>query len=306
MAVADIQVEGRIFNIQKYSVHDGPGIRTIVFLKGCPLRCQWCCNPESQSPALEIGYNAENCIGDHRCIAHCPVQALSLAQDGSILIDRDACLPDCDVCTNVCPPKALIKYGKRKTVKEVLDMVERDAQFYARSGGGLTVSGGEPFMHREFLMALLREAKKRRINTAIETCGYADENTVLDACRYLDYLLFDIKTMDSDTHKLVTGKPNRPILRNLKKIRSEFPKLPIHVRTPVIPGVNDNMEAIGAICDLVRSLPGVRYEVLPYHRMGQQKYKYLGREYTIEADRVDAAVMKQIETLVRSSEVPIR
>ncbi len=294
MAIPDIEIEGRIFNIQKYSVHDGPGIRTIVFLKGCPLRCQWCSNPESQSFAPELGYNANKCLGCSRCIAGCPVQALSRPEDGSVRIDRSLCLAECDVCVVGCRAKALVMYGELKTVKEVLYVVERDSQFYARSGGGLTVSGGEPFAQPEFLMALLRESRKRRIHTAVESCGLAPESVVLEACRYVNYLLYDIKCMDSDIHKRVTGVPNNLILCNLQRIRAEYPKLPILVRTPVVPGVNDTREAIGAIVDFVRSLPDVKYELLPYHRMGRQKYTFLGREYISRAESVDPALMEQL------------
>ena len=178
---------GTVFNIQRYSVHDGPGIRTLVFLKGCPLRCLWCSNPESQEAAPQLAYNADKCLGCGRCVAICPQQALRLEQDG-IHRDRERCDPACRACAEVCPGQALTFYGKTMTAREVLDKVEEDAAFYARSGGGLTLSGGEPLQQGDFCLSILEEAEHRAVHTAMESCGQAPEETILAACGKLDYL----------------------------------------------------------------------------------------------------------------------
>ncbi len=269
---------GTIFNIQKFSIHDGPGIRTLVFFKGCPLRCLWCCNPESQSPELEHGYNPDKCFGCGRCVARCSHGVLSLKEDRTLDIRRDLCRAECPDCVKVCPDKALVFYGKRYTVEEVLKVVEQDALFYTRSGGGLTVSGGEPLMQPEFLLALCKEARRRRIDVAMETSGFASEDVFLSVMPWVGYLMVDVKHMDDETHRRVTGVSNRPILSNLRALRREFPNMPLRVRTPVIPGVNDSEENLMATSEFARSL-GAEYELLAYHSMGRSKYRSLGRPY---------------------------
>ena len=268
---------GVVFNIQKYSVHDGPGIRTLVFLKGCPLRCLWCCNPESQRAAPEPGYNPHKCFGCGRCINACTRKALGRHADGSISIDRSACDGACPDCAAVCPDKALVVYGQRKSVAEVLKVVEQDALFYSRSGGGLTVSGGEPFVQAAFLMELIREARKRRLNVALETCAHVDQAVFLAAMPSVNYLMVDLKHMDSSRHREVTGVPNELILNNIQAVRAAFPALPLKIRTPVIPGINDDEAGIRRIAAFARDL-GAAYELLPYHRMGTSKYASLERD----------------------------
>lgn len=271
---------GTVFNIQKYSVHDGPGIRTVVFLKGCPLSCSWCSNPESQSFKPQLAYNANKCITLSqcvRCVEVCTAGAITRAEDDKVAINWQTCT-GCLSCTDACPAGALITYGNTQNVKDVIDQVEKDAAFYARSGGGLTLGGGEPLAQPTFAIALLKESKRRYIKTAIETCGHVDQEVILEACRYLNMMMFDIKSMDSAKHKAFTGVDNQRILKNLKAVTEAFPKLHIRVRTPVIPGFNDSPEEIQAIVDFLRDLP-VEYELLPYHRLGSQKYTSLGLEY---------------------------
>ena len=276
------QTKGIVFNIQKYSVHDGPGIRTVVFLKGCPLACQWCSNPESQSFSPELAYNRNKCITVSECLRCgeiCSVGALTRGEDDKINVNWKTCT-DCLACTEVCPAGALITYGEERTVKEVIDEVEQDATFYARSGGGLTLGGGEPLAQPEFAMALLQEAKRRYIKTAIETCGHVSKAVMLEACRYINTVMFDIKSMDAEKHRQFTGQDNERILDNFKAICEAYPKLSIRVRTPIIPGFNDTAEDIQAIVDFLEGMK-VEYEVLPYHRLGTQKYINTGREYLL-------------------------
>lgn len=273
---------GYTFNIQRYSVHDGPGIRTIVFLKGCPLKCQWCANPESQYVQPELAYNHNKCIGTQECqfcFRACNKGAIE-EQEGKITINRELC-DNCGKCADICPSKALNMYGKLMAVKEAIDLVEQDSSFYTRSGGGITLSGGEPVLQTDFAVGLLTEAKKRRMNTAIETCGYAEWDKLERVCELVDTILYDIKCMDSDRHKQFTGVNNELILSNFQKLCERFPSKSILVRTPVIPGFNDTEEDILAIIDFIRGMPNVKYEILGYHRLGEPKYTYIGKEYPL-------------------------
>lgn len=294
---------GIIFNIQKYSVHDGPGIRTILFLKGCPLRCQWCSNPESQALRPEPGYSVGKCLRCGRCAGACPAGALSLhAVDEGMRVNRECCRACSTLsCTDVCPAGAMVRYGNAMSVTEAVDAVERDAVFYARSGGGLTLSGGEPFMQGEFALALLREARKRYIHRAAETCGAAEEELFLEGCGLLNYLLFDVKHMDSHAHKAGTGAGNETPLRNVRQARARYPRLHIHIRTPLIPGFNDNENAVREMARFARELGAQDYELLPYHRMGSQKYHYLGRQYALEDRSLAAEAAAALQSAAESS-----
>ena len=282
MCEEDARKRGMVFNVQKYSVHDGPGIRTIVFLKGCALSCRWCSNPESQHREPELAYNQGRCLGVSKCghcIVACPYGSIRLGESDLPVIDRAHC-SSCDrkPCADACPAQGLLIYGKERTVDDVLNVVEQDMAFYARSGGGLTISGGEPLLQGEFALALLREARARRIRTAVETCGMVPAETIRAAAQYLNYVLFDIKHMDSDAHAAQTGAPNKRILENFRMLAEEFPELPILARTPVIPGFNDNGKTIAAIAEFIRPFARVEYEMLPYHRLGTQKYLFLDRQ----------------------------
>lgn len=287
----DSDVAGTVFNIQKYSVHDGPGIRTIVFFKGCPLRCRWCSNPESQFSGPELAFNAVRCLNTMKCGACmdiCPRQAISVpGKNGIPEINREACrTSDCGFpCAERCHAGALNVFGRTATVGEILHEVQKEAVFYQRSSGGLTISGGEPCAQPEFLLALLREAEKSYLNTAMETCGCAPYEVLHSAASLLDTLIFDIKHTDPAIHKQHTGMDNVRILSNLRRVATEFPELNILVRTPIIPGFNDTGEAVHAVCDVVEELPGpsrITYEMLAYHRLGTQKYAQLGRRYPME------------------------
>lgn len=230
----DLDVKGRIFDIQRYSIHDGGGIRTIVFLKGCPLRCKWCCNPEGQ---------------------HYNVEKMTLGGKEKIV-------------------------GQDVTVGEIIDIVERDRIYYRRSGGGITLSGGESLTQPDFTVALLKTAKERGINTAMESTGFADFSVISRYLPYLDLYLMDIKHMNSAKHKEFTSQPNELILENAKKITDAGTRL--IVRTPVIPTFNATKEEIGEIAKFASSLKGVtQMHILPYHRIGTDKYKGLNRDYSL-------------------------
>jgi pyruvate formate lyase activating enzyme len=297
-------IKGIVFNIQKYSVHDGPGIRTVVFLKGCPLSCKWCSNPESQSFKPQLAYNEKKCITLSQCIRCgevCTAGALVQGDNDKIKVIWDNCT-NCLACTEVCPAEALIAYGEEKNVKEVIDQVEKDVSFYARSGGGLTLSGGEPLAQPEFAIALLKEAKLRYMKSAIETCGNVKKEDLLEACKYCNMIMFDIKTMDSTKHKEVTGHGNERILENFSAIREIYPKLPIRVRTPVIPGFNDTEEDIQAIVDFLKD-KNVEFELLAYHRLGTQKYINIGREYPLGEISLDNDKFLALRKVARKNDV---
>lgn len=285
----DREKNGYVFNIQQFSVHDGPGIRTMVFLKGCPLRCRWCSNPESQQTLPELAYNSNKCIGINECI-HCIEVCLTGAikkdSRNKIIIDRELC-DNCLHCANVCPAKALNAFGSLMSVDEVFKVVEEESLFHARSGGGITLSGGEPFFQAEFSLGLLKEAKKRRMNTAMETSGYTAWENMAEACRRLDSVLFDVKSMDDRKHTEFTGVSNKLILDNFEKMCAGFPDLSILVRTAIIPGFNDTKEDVSAILDFIKGRPNVSYELLSYHRLGRPKYEYLGREYLLADIKAD-------------------
>lgn len=293
---SDAATRGLVFNIQKYSVHDGPGIRTIVFFKGCPLSCRWCSNPESQSRTAELGYNSDKCLGCGACAAACVPGALTLTSRG-VRLNRAACRHADLPCVAACPSGALALYGSWRTVQDVLDEVDEDSVFYTRSGGGLTLSGGEALNQPAFALALLREAKRRRVHRALETCALAQEALVLEAASLLDYLLVDVKCMDSALHAAFTGAGNERILSNIRAVRGLFPNLYIHVRTPVVPGFNDNRDAIAAIAAFAAEVGAQRYELLPYHRMGEQKYRFLGQDSPMGAVELDQTVFEGLKNL---------
>jgi pyruvate formate lyase activating enzyme len=293
---------GTVFNIQKYSVHDGPGIRTVVFLKGCPLRCRWCSNPESQKTQPQLVYNRNKCLTlEHcvRCLEVCTAGAIKSGEGGRVEIDREVCT-ECLLCTKACPSLALNVYGETMTVEQVIGKVEEDSAFYSRSGGGLTIGGGEPMHQAAFAVGLLKEARRRRINTAIETCGFCRWEDLEAACAHLDTLLYDVKSMDPEKHRLFTGVSNELILDNLKRTREGFPGLPIWVRTPIVPGFNDSVEDVRAILQHVQGMPNVWFETLDYHRMGKPKYEYLGLEFPMGDQKLDEEKIRRIKNMIRS------
>lgn len=280
---------GLVLNIQHFCTHDGPGIRTTVFLKQCSLRCKWCSNAESIHPKAELAYNPSKCIGKKEC-GLClkppfPEGAMYVIDgaDDKVHINWDLA-GDCDKETvSHCPTGALNLFGQEMTVAEVLDEVEQDSTFYRESGGGITLSGGECLLQPDFSAALLAGAHQRGINTAIETAGNVPWRFMEQVLPHVDLMLHDHKLTDPDRHKKWCGVDNSRILENFKKAYETFPQTKFIARTPVIPGVNDDEEHIRAVLAFIRPHQNViDYELLPYHRFGESKYGFLGQVYELE------------------------
>lgn len=272
---------GIVFNIQEYSLHDGPGIRTVVFLKGCPLSCFWCSNPESQNLNPEIGIIKNLCKLCGECISVCPNDANYFDNNGCLKIDIERCIC-CGRCVKICPNRARRLFGSRMTVREIMDKIVGIEGFFIRSRGGVTFSGGEPTFQWNFLRSLILECKSRHIHTAVETCGYIlNRDDVNFLATNVNLILYDIKTVNERKHLYYTGVSNKIILENLKIILNWGKK--IVVRIPVLPGFNDNAEDIGAIGGLIKSLGSIaEVELLPYHEWGKSKYEMLGKPYLFQ------------------------
>jgi len=259
-------MNGIIFDIQHYSVYDGPGIRTCVFLKGCPLRCAWCHNPESHKLKPEIAYFKDRCVGCGRCVDACPNEAIKLTKDG-VVRDYERCTV-CAKCVEACETGAMEKIGKEVSAEEIVEGVARDKPFYDNSGGGATISGGEPTMQKEFLIEILRLLKAQEIHTAVETCGYFDAALIDGMIDLVDLFLFDIKHIDSNTHKRWTGVGNERILANFEQIHNQVGSKRIIPRIPLIPGVNTDLNVIGGMLNFLTKKRLYRrsasYAVQPY------------------------------------------
>ncbi|MBQ8408058.1 MAG: glycyl-radical enzyme activating protein [Clostridia bacterium] len=265
-------MEGNIFDIQRFCVHDGPGIRTTVFFKGCPLKCIWCHNPESQKAAVDLAYYADKCFACGDCAQACPESCHTYTEEKHIF-NRSACTT-CGKCAKSCAFGALELLGKRESVEGILSEVIKDSKFYKNSGGGMTVSGGEPLMQREFLAALLKGAKEQGIHTCIETCGFASQDAVAEIAKYTDIFLFDIKETDDDRHKELTGVPFSPILSNLMLLNSIGAS--VILRCPLVPDVNTREEHLFNIAKIASSLDNLlEVNVMAYHLLGNSKYDAL-------------------------------
>ena len=272
---------GLIFDVKRYAINDGPGIRVAIFLKGCPLNCRWCHNPESISGKVQKMYNKAKCIGCRSCIEACPEKACTLGPDG-IVTDLTACT-GCGACAEICPTRATEMSGRIATVDEIVAIVEKERIFFDQSGGGVTFSGGEPLNQPEFLMALLRALGKNSIHRAVDTSGFAPKEILLDVAQLTDLFLYDLKMIDSDRHKKWTGVDNSRILENLKLLSRIGAN--IDIRIPLIKGVNADLENLEKTASFVAALPGEKKSVslLPYHHSMAAKYQKLGRVYDGQA-----------------------
>ena len=269
-------ITGQIFNIQHFSTEDGPGVRTTVFLQGCPLRCAWCANPESQPGVRLLAHRAALCVRCGCCIRSCPKGALGV-RDGAVRIDRDAC-DGCGACTEACPSHAMFFYGERKSVDAVWEEVLRDKGYYATSGGGVTCSGGECMLQPDFVAELFRRCREAGIHTALDTCGQFPPEYIGRVLPLTDLVLYDVKTVDNEKHRRFTGAGNELILENLKRILA-YPAT-VWIRIPVIPGYNDSEAELRATAQLVRTLDKTLHvDLLPYHRFGRGKYEMLDLPY---------------------------
>lgn len=292
---SDVNVKGLVFNIQRFSVNDGPGVRTIVFLNGCPLRCKWCCNPESQELKPVIMFKAPNCVGCGNCEVVCPTGASNLKLPGKI--DHTKCVA-CGKCVDVCYHKALEISGREMTVEELMVELYQDRVVYRRSGGGITVSGGEAFMQHEFLLELLKTCKSLGWHTAIETTGLASKEVIGKILPYLDLVMMDIKHLDPAVHKEFTGVSNEIILENAMFIAKNARKM--IVRVPVIPGFNADPVSIECIAKFTTYLDNVEeLHLLPYHDLGSNKYAMMGREYELAGTEKPAEeLMEELKAIV--------
>lgn len=268
---------GLVFDIKHFAVHDGPGIRTTIFLKGCPLRCGWCHSPESQNPQPEIAFYPELCIGCGACFEACPNGAQTMESEK---IRRELCI-GCGICTDACYAGALVKFGDRVNVEQILHEVEKDRLLYETSGGGVTLSGGEPVAQPQFASELLKSLKREGYHTALDTSGYTPWEVFDDVTRYADLVLYDLKHIDPRAHEELTGAPNELILSNLRSLSQQVSKT-IIVRLPIIPEFNDSIENIEAVAEFLEGLGNIlAVEILPYHNLGAPKYEALGREYPL-------------------------
>lgn len=280
-----------IFNIQKCSIHDGNGLRTLVFFKGCHLRCPWCSNPESQSYRKEIMESPVRCIDCGVCKDVCPKSAIS----DDYRIDRSLCT-NCFTCTDSCYAESKRVVGRDYSIEELYNEIKKDKPFYSIHGGGVTFSGGEPLTHVSDLKEIAKKCHDNRINVVVESCGYGEYEEFKEALPYIDAMFMDIKHIDSEIHKTLTGMNNELILNNIKRI-SEF-GIPIIIRTPIVPGYTNSQENIKGIAEFISKIPTVyEYELLQYHNFGEAKYNSLGKPYALKG--LAAPTDEEMNDLVR-------
>lgn len=304
-----IERKALIFNIQKYNMYDGPGIRTLVFFKGCPLRCRWCSNPEGQARRFEVLFKAEACSNCGSCVPVCPA-SIHAAQPGGRKhsIARDKECVGCRECEAACPEKALAISGELKPISEIVAVIEEDKPFYDTSGGGVTLGGGEALMQPEAAVSLLTACKQRGINTALETCGYAKAETLLRAAECTDLFLYDLKQMDTERHYRLTGVRNDMILGNLKLLLENRSK--VRVRVPLLKGVNDSTNNLDGLARFLKPWLDRNHflgvDLLPYHRLGVHKYGQLDMPYPLQDEpALDERDLARAEEALKSRGVPV-
>lgn len=298
-----------IFNVQKYNVYDGPGIRTLVFFKGCPLRCKWCSNPEGLEQKYQIMLKRNSCVDCGACVSVCPIGIHSISGNLKHEINRSIDCIGCHRCEQVCTQTALAITGKWKTVTELLEIIEEDRLFYETSGGGVTLGGGEVLMQPDFAVELLKACKHQGIHTAIETSGYTREESILKVAEFTDLFLFDLKLMDSKRHHELTGVHNELILSNLKEILNRGHD--VKIRMPMLKGINDSKIEIKGIIDFLRPFRDYKnfkgIDLLPYHKLGVNKYAQLGKEYPVEGDpSLNGEELDRIESWIKEYEFPVK
>lgn len=290
---------GTVFNTQKFSIHDGTGIRTLIFMKGCPLRCIWCSNPESQRPGPEVMFVRSKCTGCGKCAALCREAAVD---NVTLDIDRSRCVK-CGLCTSKCYAGAKKMIGRQVTVREMMELIEKDRIFYTNSGGGVTVGGGEPAMQHGFVEELLKACRASHIHTAIETCGYGRWQDICGMFDNADQIFFDLKAMDPELHRRLTGVSNELILHNAEQAAAGGNE--IIFRIPLIPGCNDSLTNIEETGAFVGGLSGngsnVFIEILPYHDLGRDKYRWLDMDYGLEdTGKPDASQVEELKTILKN------
>jgi len=292
-----------VFDLKRFALHDGPGIRTTVFLKGCPLSCAWCHNPESQRTEPELLFWEDRCTGCGACVTACPVEAVAMAGEKAAT-DRARCTA-CGACVPACPEGARAIAGAEWSTDDLVQEIERDLLFFDQSGGGVTLSGGEPLAQVAFAHSILTACAKRRIHTAVDTCGYGAWEDLAALAEVTDLFLYDVKQTDDELHIERTGRSNRPILENLERL--DGMGRPIWIRCPLVPGYNDDRSTLDELAAIVKNLSSVRaVHVLPFHRGGQAKSKGLGRECEASQEGdAHAAANAAAEILRLSVGVPV-
>jgi pyruvate formate lyase activating enzyme len=274
-------VHGYVASIKRFMTHDGPGIRTTVFLKGCPLRCRWCSSPQTWSPEPRLIYRERSCIQCLQCVAECPEEALTAGTaNNSITVDRGRCT-GCGRCVEICPSGALGLDGTLMSVEQVVEVVVKDQPYYRKSGGGVTLSGGEPAGQPEFVREILHGCREVGIHTAVETTGCAGWEELSLIVPFVDLLLYDMKHMDPVRHTELTGRDNGLILRNLERCRA-LDHLSIVVHVPLIPGCNDDQGNLDALMDFLERLGLAKVSILPFHKLGLHEYEELGISWSLE------------------------
>jgi len=286
-----------VFDIQRGSFHDGPGIRTVVFVKGCNMTCFWCQNPESQKSKPQLMVYSDRCIGCGKCLTVCQNHCHKIV-DGERIFDKNACVA-CGICAENCNTETLQISGKSMTEDEVMEIVLKDMEMYRLSGGGITISGGEPLLQHTACTSLRKKTKEKGIHTAIETCGNAPWKCFEEMLPYLDLVYMDIKDLDEERHIKNCGTTNKTVLRNFEKLAGT--KTSLIIRTPIIPGVNDNEKFIHAMGKLISKNNVKRYELLPFHKLGAGKYHALGMLYKAENLKTPSAeLMKTFRNIIKS------